>query len=238
MKKYVIPGVLLILIGLFALANMMFHLPGVTFLCLLGIAFIIVRLISGKHDFMIPGSILFCLGLGLTVLHYFPGIGNFAGTAAIILMSIALGFLMMHLCEFKRIGNWPLIPAFILFVIAVLIFMLGDTAMRALIAPYEMYIFPGLLILLGIFFLLRALVKGTQHDAPTQTHSEPNAYDNVPPHAYYQPPQTGAQNTWQQPAQPQQPAAEPAPEMPTAGQPIITPAPEMPTAQQPENKEE
>lgn len=203
MKKTVIWGVLLVLAGVYFLLSTLFNLPAAIFLLFLGVAFLAVRCITGRYGYTIPGSLLAALGLGLTLQHYLPFTTS---GAALTLLCLSLGFLVMHLIDFRRMGNWPLIPALVLFLVSALLFVTTDPALRHLLEPYFPYLLPVVLILLGVIFLLRALFKGRQGDAPAgNAPRQERREEQVPPCDYYMPPK--AEPTTQRP----EPQPEPQP---------------------------
>ena len=67
MKKYVTPGIVLILAGLYFLLGALpgVNLPEGTFFVLVGLGLLIGRLTTGKCGFTISGFIVLCLGAGL-----------------------------------------------------------------------------------------------------------------------------------------------------------------------------
>lgn len=156
MKKYVVPGLICVLLGLFLLINTLVDLPGTVFLLVIGLAFLIARVVTGAYGLSIPGWILSCLGLGMTLREYFPVMGQMF---PIMLLSLSLAFLMIHITEFRRIGNWPLIPASILCGLGLLMFIASNRAIVEFLRPYLGYILPAVLILLGLVLLIRALIE-------------------------------------------------------------------------------
>ncbi len=121
MKKSYLPGLILILLGSFLLLNQFFDMSGSILLVFVGIGLLTVRFITGRFGFTIAGSVVLCLGLGGIVsdLHFLSGDLR----SAIQLLLLAMGFFLMHIIDYRRIGNWPLIPGLCLVGIALIIFL-------------------------------------------------------------------------------------------------------------------
>ena len=114
MKKYVTPGIVLILAGLYFLLGALpgVNLPEGTFFVLVGLGLLIGRLTTGKCGFTISGFIVLCLGAGWMAADLLILPGKYASVVTPLALSLA--FFLIHICEFRRIGNWPIIPALIL----------------------------------------------------------------------------------------------------------------------------
>lgn len=211
MKKYVVPGVLLILAGLYLLLDVFFQFPAFAFVIAIGLGFLLCRAITGYAGLTIPGCILLCLGTGLTLQFYFPFLG---GAFPIMVLSLSVAFLLIHILDFRRLGNWPLIPAAVLFVVSALILINTNHALMQYIRPFAPYILPAALILLGLAFLVSAVgrkgkepaVRRSVNTAPPQSPSSaPGGSQTQQPFTYYQPPLNNAQA----PQVPQQPTYAP-----------------------------
>ena len=172
MKKYVTPGIVLILAGLYFLLGALpgVNLPEGTFFVLVGLGLLIGRL-TGKCGFTISGFIVLCLGAGWMAADLLMLPGKYASVVTPLALSLA--FFLIHICEFRRIGNWPIIPALILLCVGSGLLILFTPGLNALLKPYYGTIFPALLILVGICLLVRGIAHS--HRAPKPQQNAANA---------------------------------------------------------------
>ena len=173
MKKYVTPGIVLILAGLYFLLGALpgINLPEGTFFVLVGLGLLIGRLTTGKCGFTISGFIVLCLGAGWMAADLLMLPGKYASVVTPLALSLA--FFLIHICEFRRIGNWPIIPALILLCVGGGLLILFTPGLNALLKPYYGTIFPALLILVGICMLVRGIAHS--HRAPKPQQNAANA---------------------------------------------------------------
>ena len=173
MKKYVTPGIVLILAGLYFLLGALpgVNLPEGTFFVLVGLGLLIGRLTTGKCGFTISGFIVLCLGAGWMAADLLMLPGKYASVVTPLALSLA--FFLIHICEFHRIGNWPIIPALILLCVGGGLLILFTPGLNALLKPYYGTIFPALLILVGICLLVRGIAHS--HRAPKPQQNAANA---------------------------------------------------------------
>ena len=173
MKKYVTPGIVLILAGLSFLLGALpgINLPEGTFFVLVGLGLLIGRLTTGKCGFTISGFIVLCLGAGWMAADLLMLPGKYASVVTPLALSLA--FFLIHICEFRRIGNWPIIPALILLCVGGGLLILFTPGLNALLKPYYGTIFPALLILVGICLLVRGIAHS--HRAPKPQQNAANA---------------------------------------------------------------
>ena len=173
MKKYVTPGIVLILAGLYFLLGALpgVNLPEGTFFVLVGLGLLIGRLTTGKCGFTISGFIVLCLGAGWMGADLLMLPGKYASVVTPLALSLA--FFLIHICEFRRIGNWPIIPALILLCVGGGLLILFTPGLNALLKPYYGTIFPALLILVGICLLVRGIAHS--HRAPKPQQNAANA---------------------------------------------------------------
>ena len=159
MKKYITPGLILILAGLYFLVDALpgVDLPGSVFFLAVGLALLIARLTTGRYGLSIAGFVVFCLGAGWSAMELLklPGMYGIVAT----LLSLALAFLLIHICEYRRIGHWPLLPALILLVFGVLFFLVLTPEINEILRPYYGLIFPVILIALGVWLLVRGALR-------------------------------------------------------------------------------
>lgn len=173
MKKYVTPGIVLILAGLYFLLGALpgINLPEGTFFVLVGLGLLIGRLTTGKCGFTISGFIVLCLGAGWMAADLLMLPGKYASVVTPLALSLA--FFLIHICEFRRIGNWPIIPALILLCVGSGLLILFTPGLNALLKPYYGTIIPALLILVGICLLVRGIAHS--HRAPKPQQNAANA---------------------------------------------------------------
>ena len=173
MKKYVTPGIVLILAGLYFLLGALpgVNLPEGAFFVLVGLGLLIGRLTTGKCGFTISGFIVLCLGAGWMAADLLILPGKYASVVTPLALSLA--FFLIHICEFRRIGNWPIIPALILLCVGGGLLILFTPGLNALLKPYYGTIFPALLILVGICLLVRGIAHS--HRAPKPQQNAANA---------------------------------------------------------------
>lgn len=173
MKKYVTPGIVLILAGLYFLLGALpgVNLPEGTFFVLVGLGLLIGRLTTGKCGLTISGFIVLCLGAGWMAADLLILPGKYASVVTPLALSLA--FFLIHICEFRRIGNWPIIPALILLCVGGGLLILFTPGLNALLKPYYGTIFPALLILVGICLLVRGIAHS--HRAPKPQQNAANA---------------------------------------------------------------
>lgn len=177
MKKYITPGLILILAGLYFLVDALpgVDLPGSVFFLAVGLALLIARLTTGRYGLSIAGFVVFCLGAGWSAMELLklPGMYGIVAT----LLSLALAFLLIHICEYRRIGHWPLLPALILLVFGVLFFLVLTPEINEILRPYYGLIFPVILIALGVWLLVRGALRGrrARSAASFQQASQPES---------------------------------------------------------------
>ena len=208
MKKYLVPGLILILAGVYFLIE---ALPGVSlpfgaFFALVGAALLVGRLFArGKYGLSIAGFLLLCLGLGWALLDVLS-IGNQYVMVATPL-AVSLAFFLVHICEYRRVGNWPMVPALVLLAFAVLFFLMLTPSVNDVLKPYYGTILPLILILIGVGILVRG-ARGSRRERNAASYAQP---------------EPGDPSTWAQPplhTQPVQPQQEPVAEEPVTAQPV------------------
>ena len=232
MKKYLVPGLILILAGVYFLIE---ALPGVSlpfgaFFALVGAALLVGRLFArGKYGLSIAGFLLLCLGLAWALLDVLS-IGNTYVMVATPL-AVSLAFFLVHICEYRRIGNWPMVPALVLLAFAVLFFLMLTPSVNDVLKPYYGTILPLILILIGVCILVRG-ARGNKRErrrAEEAQPGDPSPWAQPPLHAQ---PQAGP--VMQEPIASEPPVQEPIPAEPAAQEPLILgPAAQEPAAAEP-----
>jgi peptidoglycan/LPS O-acetylase OafA/YrhL len=184
MKKYVTPGLILILAGIYFLLDALpgITLPDGTFFILVGLGLLIGRLCTKRYGLTIAGFIVLCLGTGWAAMDLLKIGGQY--TMAVTPLTLSLAFFLIHICEYRRVGNWPLIPALVLLVFSTLIFLILTPSINALLKPYYGTIFPILLIIIGVCLLVRgvsyASLPKRRRDAPQGRAQDPSTWAQPP----------------------------------------------------------
>ena len=154
MKSRIFFGIVLILAGVLWLVKPHIELSGGTFLAGLGLLFLCLWMFFSKYGFLVPGGILLGLGVGLWT-------GRTAGEGAgriLFFLCFGAGFILIVLLDrVKRSKSplWPLIPGGVLTGIGA--YMAAER--QGWIPPgmviYLKYLWPVLLILLGLYLLFK-----------------------------------------------------------------------------------
>lgn len=163
-SAFPIGGVILVLLGVIFLVSEFIDLPGSIVLPVLGLIFAVSGAISKKSGLMVPAGIL--LGLGAGVVLTESGLTqNFAiYNDAIILGGIAFGFLLVAGLSSLFTDNshwWSLIVASVIGLLAFVVAVIespGDSALKTAVMGllnWAPYIWPAVLIILGLGILLR-----------------------------------------------------------------------------------
>ncbi len=146
MRGRSLAGALLVSIGVALLIIDLTGVGGVAVVLLGGLAFFATHLATRTYGFLVPGGILTGFGAALVVEDL--GLAEDIG-----LVGLGLGFLLILLVQLvtgaPREGGWwwPTIPGGILIALGVIEYQQGDAAGLIL---------PGILIILGLVFLLDA----------------------------------------------------------------------------------
>lgn len=148
-------GLILILIGLFALADRFLGADlGMLFLPGLGLIFLTAALLSRRESLLVPGGILSGIGLGsYLVSGPFEGLAG-AAPGGIFLLSFAAGWALIVLLSalFFRVMWWPLVPGGIMAFIGALL-LSGSFGLQLL--EVLGLVWPVFLIAAGLLMLIR-----------------------------------------------------------------------------------
>lgn len=152
-----IAAVVLIVIGLLLLIGNLSRstLIGLLILPSLGAIFLAWGFLARLAGPLIPGGILFGLGLGVLVQQLFLTANASVG-GAVVVMGLGLGFLVITLLVFLVTGErcwWPLIPGGILAIIGIAL-LLGSAGLAFLRVLGQLW--PVILIAVGAYLLWRA----------------------------------------------------------------------------------
>jgi hypothetical protein len=154
-----LPGLALVVIGLILLVGQMADsaLIGVLIVPAIALVFIGWGIATREVGFLIPGGILAGIGIGTVALVYDWPFGAMSGDSegGIFLLIFALGWASITLMSAlftDRVHWWPLIPSAVFATIGAAL-IIGGTAMEALVLIG--YLWPFLLVLLGVVLLVR-----------------------------------------------------------------------------------
>jgi hypothetical protein len=148
-------GALLVSIGIALLVINLTGVGGVAVVLLGGLAFLATYVATGTYGFLVPGGILTGFGAGLVV----EDVGLVADVS---LFGLGGGFLLILIVQFvtgaPREGGWwwPAIPGGILILLGAIEYQQGEAAGLIL---------PGILIILGLAFLLNAAMRRPESGA-------------------------------------------------------------------------
>jgi hypothetical protein len=149
MRGRSLAGALLVAIGVALLIINLTGVGGVAVVLLGGLAFLATHLATRTYGFLVPGGIL--TGFGAALVAEDLGL-----VADIGLIGLGVGFLLIPLVQIvtgaPREGGWwwPVIPGGILIALGAIEFLQGGSAGLIL---------PGILIILGLSFLLDAALR-------------------------------------------------------------------------------
>ena len=154
MKGRMFFGIVLILAGVLWLVKPHIELGGGTFLMGLGLLFLVLWAFFAKYGFLVPGGILLGLGTGLwTAPMAAEGTGRI-----LFFLSFGAGFILIYLLDRLRRGQsplWPLVPGGVLAGIGAYMAAERQGWIPPGMVEYLKYLWPILLILLGLYLLFR-----------------------------------------------------------------------------------
>ncbi len=109
-RARIIPGLILIVLGIALLLMQFFRFGPGQFLLLLGLVFLIPYVLTRSYGLLIPGCILAGIGLGLIF-------ETSEQTAVTVLIGLGLGFIAIFVIQSLVAGRshwWPLVPGTLL----------------------------------------------------------------------------------------------------------------------------
>lgn len=146
-----VAGVILIAIGCVIAAVTWFGAGGEIAVLVIGLVFLVVYAVSRTYGFLIPGGIMTGLGLGILAQPLFPS--GYDG--APVLIGLGAGFVAIYVVDelvTRKVNRWwPLVPGLGLLTIGTLI-AAGAYGALDVVGTYAV---PVLLIVLGVWFLVR-----------------------------------------------------------------------------------
>lgn len=164
-QRNLVPGLLLIGIGAFLYLVQATDVGGEAIVLVIGAGLLVAYAFTRLYGFLVPGSIMTGLGLGIL------WVTQAADDGGAVLIGLGLGFAMIALADwvFKHtpVPWWPLIPGGILATIGVLV----ETGSRGRLADLT-WIWPIVLIVVGAILVVVQLSRRsppTQPGGPDQT---------------------------------------------------------------------
>jgi len=155
-------GVLLVVLGVALLLIELTGVGGVAVVLLGGLAFLATFLATRSYGFLVPGGILTGFGAALVL-------EDLGVVSDVALLGLGAGFLLIPLVQLlvgmRREGGWwwPFIPGGILTGLGLLEHLRGSAVGLVL---------PGLLIIVGLVFLLSAALRRSEVTAPADAPGE------------------------------------------------------------------
>lgn len=150
----IIPGVILVVLGLALLAAQWIPgLGGEVVVLGLGIAFLALYFYTRTYGFLVPGGVLTGLGLGIVAESRLQ-----LGGAEPVVLGLGLGFLLIAVLDaaFTRFSNWwPLIPGLILVLI-------GLAPAFPQFGPVLEKLWPLALVIVGLVLVVLALTRRSE----------------------------------------------------------------------------
>ena len=116
----------------------------------LGVGFLLARLLSGAYGLAVPAGVL----LGLGAFSGVEALRPIESRGGVFFLCLGLGFASIYVIGARPHALWPLLPAALLIVVALLFFGLS---VAAALAPWAwlVNIWPLLLVVLGLWLMLR-----------------------------------------------------------------------------------
>lgn len=154
MKGRLFFGIVLILAGVLWLVKPHIEWSGGAFLSALGALFLLLWALLSKYGFLVPGGILLGLGAGLWTSRL---AGEGAGRV-LFFVCFGAGFLLIYLLDRLRRGRsplWPLVPGGVLMGIGAYMAAERRGWIPAGLVEYLKYLWPVLLIALGVYLILK-----------------------------------------------------------------------------------
>ena len=147
MDRRVVPGLVLIALGVLFLLFQQVGVGGEAVVAVIGLVLFAGYAYTRNYGFLVPGGIMTGLGIGIILAARNPGGGS------AVLLGLGLGFLSIYVIARWRhmpAGWWPLIPGGVITVIGLLV-AAGESGLLAAAGRW----WPVVLILVGVYLLLR-----------------------------------------------------------------------------------
>ncbi len=152
MRDKILPGLLLVTVGVIMLVANMLPTAGTAIPAAIGAVFLVAYVLTRNYGFLVPGCILSGLGIGIIV----ESAGAAGGNGAAVILGLSGGFLLIMVVTLiqqpgTEAGWWPLIPGSILGVIG-LAQLMDSTHIIAQVGRW----WPLALVVAGVWVLLRS----------------------------------------------------------------------------------
>ena len=148
MDRRVVPGLVLIALGVLFLLFQQVGVGGEAVVAVIGLVLLAGYAYTRNYGFLIPGGIMTGLGMGIILAARSPGGGS------AVLLGLGLGFLCIYVIDARwrhmPAGWWPLIPGGVITVIGLLV-AAGESGLLAAAGRW----WPVVLILVGVYLLLQ-----------------------------------------------------------------------------------
>jgi len=159
-RRGLVPGIILVGLGLVMLLGQFVDLGGWVFLVGLGIVFLALYFAMRSYPFLIPGCIL--VGLGVPIAFGEANLVQGEQYGGWITVGLGLGFCAIWAIDtlFRRVSSWwPLVPGIILTLVGAGIVLNA----RGLLSPQMLSLleqwWPVILVAIGLGILLQQLVQ-------------------------------------------------------------------------------
>jgi len=147
MDRRVVPGLVLIALGVLILFFQQVGVGGEAVVAVIGLVLLAGYAYTRNYGFLIPGGIMTGLGMGIILAARSPGGGS------AVLLGLGLGFLCIYVIDARwrhMPAGWPLIPGGVITVIGLLV-AAGESGLLAAAGRW----WPVVLILVGVYLLLQ-----------------------------------------------------------------------------------
>jgi hypothetical protein len=161
-QRNLVPGLLLIGLGLYLALVQVTAIGGESIVALFGLGFLVAFAIARKYAYLVVGGIMTGLGTGIVVEERV-----FSGGAPVVI-GLGLGFLAIYVIDLVVNGAearwWPVIPGGI-------ITFVGGVAQAETVGYRfdQTYVWPIVLIGIGVVILLTQVLRGRRNGPGTTT---------------------------------------------------------------------
>jgi hypothetical protein len=148
----IVGGLILIALGVAALAGNLLPTPGGVLFIGLGSAFLVARVLTGRYGYAVPAGVLLAFGAFVSLTESRLVVGREAGGLFFIILG--LGFVASYVIAARPRQVWPIVPASILIGFGLFVqgwLLAWPFEQLVWLAPY----WPLALIVFGMWLLLR-----------------------------------------------------------------------------------
>lgn len=162
-RRGLVPGLVLIGLGILMLLGQFVHLGGGVFLVGLGLVFLILYAGTRSYHFLIPGCIL--VGLGVPIAFGEANLVQGEQYGGWIVAGLGLGFCAIWVIDklFTRVSSWwPLVPGVILLLIGSGIVLTAQGLLSPQVLSLLENWWPVILVAIGAWILFEQLRRRPQ----------------------------------------------------------------------------